>query len=202
MGNQREQEPRAGAAPMPAVLTGSEAVLRVEGAILGSAPARDPAVAEGLALAGVRAASVSPGIAVSPASECCSVEASCVHHVTGEPGQALPYAAFEFAATSAQEAVDHCLAAHLLSHTLGRPGLCSLSPSLANDLALLQLPDEALLAARLAAATGTRLTDRFPICRMVRRLAPLDHPRVQVSRTPVPRHTAGRAHARGGTGPS
>jgi len=150
VGNQQEQEPRAGAAPT--VLTGSEAVLRVERTLIGSAPARDPAVAEGLALAGVRAASVSPGIAVSPASECCSVEASCVHHVTGEPGQALPYAAFEFAATSAQEAVAHCLAAHLLSHTLGRPGLCSLSPSLANDLALLQLPDEALLAARLAAA--------------------------------------------------
>lgn len=158
MGNQRKQEPRAVAATPPTVLTGSEAILRVEGAIVGAAPARDPAVAEGLALAGVRAASVSPEFAASPASERCRVDASCVHHVTGHPGQALPNTAFELAATSAQEAVDHCLAAHLLSHRLGRPGLCSLSPSLADDLTLLQLPDESLLAARLA-AVGDREAD-------------------------------------------
>jgi hypothetical protein len=152
VGHDREQQPPADATSARTVLTGAEAVQRVERAIVGNALARDPAVAEGLALAGVRAASVSPEFAASPASESCAVEASCVHHVTAEPGRASPHAAFELAATSAQAAVDHCLAAHLLSHKLGQPGVCSLAPSLARDLALLQLPDESVIAARLAGA--------------------------------------------------
>jgi ferredoxin len=120
------------------VLTGSEAVARVERAICADAVARDPAVAEGLALAGVRAASLGDGVP-SPSSPIVLREASCVHHVDGIPAREQG-AAFELAASSAQEAVDQSLVAHLLSRRLGRPGICSLSPALASHLCLVEVP--------------------------------------------------------------
>jgi ferredoxin len=160
VGIDREQEALAEDVPTPLVLTGAEAVVRVERALLGADPARDPAVAEGLALAGVRAASVCAARAVPRASELGVSRASCVHHVVGQPG-ASATASFELAATSAQEAVDHCIAAHRLSARLGRPGVCSLAPGLAADLALLALPHASLLASRLG-VEGEREPDAGP----------------------------------------
>jgi ferredoxin len=127
-------------APQPLeLLSGFEALRRMEHAICGNAVATDPAVADGLALAGVRAASVLDGIAGRAIGGIAVREASCVHHVRGAAGREQG-GAFELAASSAQQAVDHCLVAHRLSRQLGRPGLCSLAPSLAGGLDLVRLP--------------------------------------------------------------
>jgi hypothetical protein len=151
----RVEELHSVAAPTPSVLTGAEAATRTERAIVGDALARDPAVAEGLALAGVRAASAAFDLVVPPDDELRITAASCVHHVAAAPGHAAG-GAFELAATSAQEAADHCLAAHLLSQRLGRAGVCSLDSSLAGDLSLVCLPDASEVAERLASEAGSR----------------------------------------------
>jgi len=143
-----------------AVLTGSEAVERVERTIAKSAVARDPAIAEGLAMAGVRAASLVDGPSLGAADGVAVSETSCVHHVHASPGHERG-GAFELAATSVQEATDHCLVAHLLSHRLGRAGLCSLAPPLAKDLKLVSLPEPGLIADLLADA-GASEPDATP----------------------------------------
>jgi len=144
-----------------AVLTGSEAVARVERSIACDAVARDPAVAEGLAMAGVRAASLLEGPSGGAADGVAVSEASCVHHVQAPPGFERG-GAFELAACSVQQATDHCLAAHLLSRRLGRAGLCSLAPSLAKDLNLVSLPEAGLIAALLAPDAGAPEPDASP----------------------------------------
>jgi hypothetical protein len=143
------------------ILTGAEAVARVESSIVGDALAHDPAVAEGLALAGVRAASVLLGPALPTDGELRASEASCVHHIAASPGRAR-VGAFELAATSAQDAADHCLAAHRLSEKLGRPGLCSLEASLAGELSLVRLPAESAVADLPAGEAGSRERDAGP----------------------------------------
>jgi ferredoxin len=144
-----------------AVLTGTEAVARVERTIAADAVARDPAVAEGLAMAGVRAASLLEGPSGGAADGVAVSQASCVHHVHAPPGFERG-GAFELAAGSVQQATDHCLAAHLLSRRLGRAGICSLAPSLAQDLKLVSLPEAGLIAALLAAEAGAPETDASP----------------------------------------
>ncbi len=144
-----------------AVLTGSEAVARVERTIARDAVARDPAVAEGLAMAGVRAASLVDGPSIGSADGIAVSEASCVHHVHASPGLERG-GAFELAATSVQQASDHCLAAHLLSRRLGRAGLCSLAPSLAEDLKLVSLPEPGLIAELLGTEIGASEPDAGP----------------------------------------
>jgi ferredoxin len=161
LGDQRAERSRAVAAPRLVVATGAEAVARTARILVGDAVTRDPAVAEGLALAGVRAASVTAGAVSSPLAEFDPGTASCVHHVTAAPGRAGD-GSFELAATSAQEAVDDCLAAHLLSQRMGRPGLCSLAPKLADDLAIVQLPEVGVAAARLAAPDPLQETPADP----------------------------------------
>jgi hypothetical protein len=144
-----------------AVLTGTEAVARVERTIAADAVARDPAVAEGLAMAGVRAASLVDGPSIGAADGIAVSEASCVHHVHAPPGHERG-GAFELAASSVQQATDHCLVAHLLSRRLGRAGLCSLAPSLARDLNLVSLPEPDLVAELLAADAGAPEPDASP----------------------------------------
>ena len=144
-----------------AVLTGSEAVARAERTIASNAVARDPAVAEGLAMAGVRAASLVDGPSIGAADGIAVSETSCVHHVHASPGFERG-GAFELAATSVQQATDHCLVAHLLSRRLGRAGLCSLSLSLAEDLKLVSLPEPGLIAELLAADAGASEPDASP----------------------------------------
>jgi ferredoxin len=140
-----EEQSEAVATQPQVVLTGFEAVARVERAIARDAVARDPAVAEGLAMAGTRAASLSDGPGMRAADGIALPGASCVHHVHAAPGRRTG-GAFELAAASAQQAADHCLAAHLLSQRLGRAGLCSLAPSLAESLNLVILPAPELIA--------------------------------------------------------
>ena len=155
MGGQRAERPQAVAVAGLAVLTGAEAVARSARRLVGDAVARDPAVAEGLALSGVRAASVTVGALPSSPGESSAGAASCVHHVTVAPGRD-GRGSFELAATSAQEAVDDGLAAHLLSQRLGRPGVCSIAPKLASRLAVVQLPEPGDGAQRLAAASRSQ----------------------------------------------
>jgi len=161
VGDPPARRPQAVAAPTIAVFSGAEAVERAERILVGHALARVPAVAEGLALAGVRAASVGARIASSPGDESSSGTASCVHHVTASPGRARG-GCFELAAASVQEAVDDCLAAHLLSQRLGRPGLCSLAPSLADDLAVVRLPEAEASAELLAEAAPSQPSPADP----------------------------------------
>jgi hypothetical protein len=73
-----------------------------------------------------------------------------VHHVRGAPGRE-PFGAFEFASASAQEAIDHSLAAHRLSEEIGRPGLCSLDPWIGERLNLVCVPGADLVADALGA---------------------------------------------------
>jgi len=144
-----------------ATLSGAEAITRLERAICRSAVAREQAVAEGLALAGFRAASLTGSPALAGAGGIALSGASCVHHVQGVPvGGAR--GTFELAASSVQQALDHCLAAHLLSQRLGRPGLCSLAPSLSRSLTLVEVPDDALVGALLGSESGPAEPDAGP----------------------------------------
>lgn len=137
------------------VLTGVEAVARAEAAICRAAVSRDAATAEGLALAGATAASLGGGRQPDATAGASALPASCVHHVVAAPGRER-WAAFELAATSAQQAVDHCFAAHLLSRRIGRAGICSLTPSLAEGLCAVRVPAQGRVA-RQALASGTPL---------------------------------------------
>jgi ferredoxin len=118
---------------------GLEAIARVERAICGDAVTREQAVAEGLALSGTRAASLAPGSAASAPGGTELPGASCVHHLTGPAGERC-VGGFELAADSLQQAIDHSLAAHILSLRLGRAGSCSLDASIAERLELVRLP--------------------------------------------------------------
>jgi ferredoxin len=109
-GKRRGESEEPFAAQPLELLSGSEALLRVERAICPDAVARDPAVAEGLALTGVRAASLANGLPAGVAGGITVGGGSCVHHLRGAPGTGAA-GVFELAATSVQEAVDHCAAA-------------------------------------------------------------------------------------------
>jgi hypothetical protein len=153
MAGTRPEQPEAFSAQPLAVLSGVEALKRTERAICADAVTRDPAPAEGLALAGVRAASLSNGLPSSSLGGVAAARASCVHHVDGAPTGG-PSGAFELCAASVQAAVDHCLVAHRLSGKLGRPGLCRLAPALAGDLTLVRLPGRELIEGALSAEPG------------------------------------------------
>jgi ferredoxin len=141
-------EAEAVAAQAQQLLTGFEALLRIEQAICRGAVAGHPAVAEGFALSGVRAASLSREPTAGAADGIALSGASCVHHVRGAPGREGA-GAFELAATSVQEAIDDSLVAHLVSRRLGRPGVCSLAAPLAAGLSLARLPGPDQVAALL-----------------------------------------------------
>jgi ferredoxin len=143
------------------VLSGFEAIARVEQAICPDAVVRNPAVAEGLALSGLRAASLADGIPTGPTGGINLPGVSCVHHVSSVPGRERG-GVFEFVASSLQQAIDHCLAAHVLSRGLGRPGLCSLAPALSADLSLVRLPGAQLLASVLEAGADGGESDLEP----------------------------------------
>jgi hypothetical protein len=143
------------------VLSGLEAVSKTERIICRGAVTREPAEAEGMALAGVRAASLADAATAGVAGTVALPAASCVHHVSGA-GHHAHAGAFELAARSVQEAADLCLAAHLLSRKLGRAGACSLSPELAERLDVVALPGSALADALLDSATQETEPDAGP----------------------------------------
>lgn len=113
------------------ILSGLEAVNEAERALCGVAAVLDPARAEGLALAGMRAASLLGG------ADAESAAAPIVVHRTRH---GAPLGAFELVAESAQQAVDHCVVAHRATAAVGDGGVCVLPPSLAADLAFVRLP--------------------------------------------------------------
>ncbi len=128
------------------VLTGLEAAARAERSICGRAIAADPAVAEGLAMAGGRAASLSD----APRAEATrDLHASCVHHVGSDDLHAS--SGFQLAAGTVQEVVDQCLIAHRISQRLGSSGICSMHLSVADGLGLVQLPADDVIASVLSA---------------------------------------------------
>ena len=96
MGDQRSEQSQSATAAKPAVFSGAEAVARAERILVGGSVTRDPAMAEGLALAGVRAASVASGAVAAPAGQFTRGTVSCVHHVTDALGS-IGGGAFEFA---------------------------------------------------------------------------------------------------------
>jgi len=124
-------------------ITGIDAVNVTERAICGSGAVRRPAIAEGLSLAGRRAATVlDPALSGRPAA---SGPTAWVHHrlrgAAFAPAQGF---AVELVAGSVQEAADHCLAAHRIARRLNRPCLCTLDETTAEALELIRLPDAAL----------------------------------------------------------
>jgi ferredoxin len=166
----RRQQRSTTAADQPeAVLSGREAVLRVEHTITGSAVSRDPALAEGRALTGIRAASLTERPCPGRVEATPLPETSCVHHVLASPGCETG-GAFELAAVSVQQAADHCLVAHRLSRRLSRAGLCSLAPSLSESLGRVRLPGPDLIEDLLVAAptSGERDADPARIVEMAR----------------------------------
>lgn len=128
------------------VLTGTEAAARAERSICGRAIAADPAVAEGLAMAGGRAASMSHAARAESARD---LAASCVHHVGSNDVHAST--GFQLAAGSAQEVVDQCLVAHRISQRLGSSGICSMDTAVAAGLGLVELPGHDVIASVLSA---------------------------------------------------
>jgi hypothetical protein len=132
---------------------GLDAIARVERAICGDALTREQAVAEGLALAGTRAASLVPGSAASAPGGAELPGASCVHHLTAPAGERC-VGGFELAAESLQQAIDHSLVAHILSLRLGRAGSCSLDASIAERLGLVRLPTPEIIHALLELDPG------------------------------------------------
>ncbi|UCE85278.1 MAG: ferredoxin [Deltaproteobacteria bacterium] len=143
------------------LLSGLEALRRAERLICRNAVDADPAVAEGIALAGFRAASLCNGLPRGRLGGITVRGTSCVHHVRGAAGQERG-GVFELTASSVQEAVDHCLVAHLLSGRLGRPGLCTLAPSLAGELHLVRLPGPELVTDLFEGEKGTAEADASP----------------------------------------
>ena len=112
-------EPESASVQPSEVLSGLEAVSRTERIICRGAVTREPAEAEGMALAGVRAASLADAATAGFAGTVALPAASCVHHVSGA-GHHAHAGTFELAARSVQEAADLCLAAHVLSRNLVR----------------------------------------------------------------------------------
>lgn len=132
------------------IQTGLEALAQLERALCGEV-ASDPAIAEGRALAGVRAASQAPARRLLGTGMVTLREASCVHHVRGVPP--LGHGdAFELIAESAQDAVDQCAVAHLLSRGLARPGICSVPISVADGLSATRMPKPTSIVALLERA--------------------------------------------------
>lgn len=113
-----------------------EMVCAAERLICADHAVESPAVAEGLARAGRRAACVTD--ATPPAGfTAFSADVPWVYHGSNiSPAQA----GFVLAASSAQDAVDHCLAAHAIADALQQPGCCLLDPHLAAHLDSARLP--------------------------------------------------------------
>jgi len=142
--------------------SGLEAVNATERPICGKGAVRFAAVAEGLALAGGYAATLlDRRVTHALPGRGHATHGAWVHHEIslGTPGHGM---AFELDARDAQEAVDHCLVAHLLTETLGRPGVCTITPAIADSLQVLGLPDQRILSEVLSDAPASS-TEAFTL---------------------------------------
>ncbi len=120
------------------------AINETERRLCGSGAVSRPAVAEGLALEGRRAATLlAPEVAGSVGADTAFTRTAWVHHrLRFGPTSGF---AFELTASMPQDGVDHCLVAHDLARRLGAPGLCTFDPPRSGPLDLVRLPDEAMI---------------------------------------------------------
>jgi hypothetical protein len=142
--------------------SGLEAVNATERLICGKGAVRFRAVAEGLALAGGFAATLlDRRVTQALPGDGHAARGPWVHHQISR-GTPWPGMAFELDARDAQEAVDLCLVAHLLAETLGRPGVCTMTPAIADGLQVLGLPDQRMLSGILGEAPASS-TEAFTL---------------------------------------
>jgi len=126
------------------VLSAREAINRTERRLCGAGAVARPAVAEGLALQGRRAATLPAPFDAGPlGSDTASAPVAWVHHRVGH-GMTSGFA-FELSASAVQDAIDHCLVAHDLARRLGAPGLCTLGGERPAALERAELPHDALI---------------------------------------------------------
>ena len=155
--------PHPGSVPGRGTLTacsGLAAVNRVESLICGPGAAATIATVRGAALAGGRAATL---LSPSPPLHIGDASARLVHHRLAPDGGAAPSdLAFHLLAASAQEAVDHCLVAHLIAALLDRPGVCTIPRSMAESLHLVRIPDAATIRAVLDVVTAPQPEANLP----------------------------------------
>ncbi|NIM61755.1 MAG: hypothetical protein GTO30_08910, partial [Acidobacteria bacterium] len=134
----RETEP--GARGETVVRSAAAAINEAERRLCGAGAVSRPAVAEGLAHRGRRAATLlAPPTAGQLGSPTASTRVPWVHHRNGS-GVTSGFA-FELAASVTQDAVDHCLVAHELARRIGAAGLCTLAPPPAGSVDRVTLPD-------------------------------------------------------------
>ena len=133
--------------------TGQAAVDLLERALCGDAAVPSASMAEGLALAGARSASLlGGGLGSPPAPGLLEGRAAWVHHRVRSRGPDVGERfAVQLEARTAQQALDYCLVAHLIAARLGRPVSCSIEPAHAEGVHLLYLPPAGALDELLAA---------------------------------------------------
>ncbi|MDX9722000.1 MAG: ferredoxin [Myxococcota bacterium] len=124
--------------------SGIDAVNLTERLLCGSGAVQSPSAAEGLALAGLRAANQlrSDGEPPSGVAHPATRTPWIYHRVRASTPIAEDLVGFELHAGSAQEAVDHCLVAHFVAAKLGLPGVCTIGKQLAESFHLVELPSK------------------------------------------------------------
>jgi len=142
--------PRVGTGRLTA-RTGRDAVNHVERAICGPGAVRSAGEAEGMALAGRRAATLLLDDAGATSGGGRGGAVPWIRHRVRGLGVDGSAAAFELVATDAQQAVDHCLVAHRAARRLGRAGAAAIDAETANALQVVRLPETSAIDACLAA---------------------------------------------------
>jgi ferredoxin len=129
---------------------GIQAVNAAERAICGAGAVHRATTAEGLALAGRRAATLLEDVPSAEPPGAAATTAPWIHHRLrpGQPGFG-GCMAFELVASSAQEAVDQCMVAHWLAARLGRPGLCTADRIAIAGPQLVRLPESTTIGSLL-----------------------------------------------------
>jgi len=122
--------------------SGRKLVNTTEHLICDAGAVRSRAVAEGLALAGHRAATLLPSNGAPAGSGAGAATAApwVDHRIRVEQPVASHQAGFELVAATAQDAVDHCLVAHRLAARLQMPGICTVDRRTADGLHLVHIP--------------------------------------------------------------
>jgi ferredoxin len=127
---------------------GDQAIAHGEEAICGTGAVATVALAEGLALAGVRAARLLGDDDPRPSGTVGASSPWVLHRTTAQRGAAAPFGAFELVAATGQEAVDLCLVAHVA----GLAGECLVDAAFAKSLVSYQPLDAAAIEPVLAEA--------------------------------------------------
>lgn len=161
-GASRSKPPPRGASSVvggdssPRSSSGRVLVERTAQSLCGAGAVGSSAAAEGLALSRLRAASLFDPVSPHGLGK---VAPWVLHRTTQQRAEAAPFGAFELAAATGQEAVDHCLVAHLI----GTAGECLIDETfLARPWLYEPLRAEAAETALTAGATGSsNVADAF-----------------------------------------